>query len=776
MKIFSLILLYSLLSFEMVCAQNVVGQIANEQGEPVAYASCVLLLASDSAYVSGTVSDTKGRFVLDAKEGVEYLLQVSYVGYQMEELKCQTGDVGTVVLKEDAQLLEEVVVKADRPLMQMKGSRMVFEASVLDKLEGKKAPYLLSLVPQVSSFSGNLYVGSNSATVYVNDRRLNGNELTTYLQNLDADRIDRVEVQNMRSSDVAGNISGGVIYIYTKAPQLGLSGNVSLYGSTPRAGFYDWSPDATWYWGTEKWNLYGSYAYDQDKYGATGNTVSSMVQNNMRHTSSSSESNRKLSHVYKLGSTVNIADNHTLNVEFNGNNNRSPEWNRRRADVLWEDLLSGDNETGVMTSQSTSSSQFYNAGVLYNWKFDGRGSFFKLLANYNHRQDNGLTQLSTVYDKVGANDFKETNETRSLANSYSVQGDVKKKLESDWELEGGLFYQSTYRRSFLGTELNGGYTASDWLSSEKITAGYFEVNKTFSNGLYLSASLRVEHTNMTGAVDDNASLGDVDRKYTDFLPFVYMSKSLGKNFSTTLAYTRFITRPSFRLLTNYSYRASDVLYDIGNPDLDRSIADVFQWQLTGKGHVLMIQYLRTNDCINEVFEERDGVIYHTNQNYGYEENLLLYYGWGKKVTDWWMVNLNGWGGYAHVPKSYNKTHLWYGSASLVNNLSFDKVGDLSLSVNARTPSIGGNAYRKGYATADIEYTYHLKKWNFTVGVDDVFNSVKTRSHQLVPTLDYSVYIKRQTRQFYVSVSYSFATKNKVTRQKMQNSNAVKSRL
>ena len=429
-----------------------------------------------------------------------------------------------------------------------------------------------------------------------------------------------------------------------------------------------------------------------------------------------------------------------------------------------------------MTSQSTSSSQFYNAGVLYNWKFDGRGSSFKLLANYNHRQDNGLTQLSTVYDKVGANDFKETDETRSLANSYSVQGDVKKKLESNWELEGGLFYQSTYRRSFLGTELNGGYTASDWLSSEKITAGYFGVNKTFSNGLYLSASLRVEHTNMTGAVDDNASLGDVDRKYTDFLPFVYMSKSLGKNFSTTLAYTRFITRPSFRLLTNYSYRASDVLYDIGNPDLDRSIADVFQWQLTGKGHVLMIQYLRTNDCINEVFEERDGVIYHTNQNYGYEENLLLYYGWGKKVTDWWMVNLNGWGGYAHVPKSYNKTHLWYGSASLVNNLSFDKVGDLSLSVNARTPSIGGNAYRKGYATADIEYTYHLKKCNFTVGVDDVFNSVKTRSHQLVPTLDYSVYIKRQTRQFYVSVSYSFATKNKVTRQKMQNSNAIKNRL
>lgn len=56
----------------------------------------------------GTITDIDGRFVLDAPK--DAVLQITYIGYVSQEVKVSGKKELNVVLKEDAETLDEVVV------------------------------------------------------------------------------------------------------------------------------------------------------------------------------------------------------------------------------------------------------------------------------------------------------------------------------------------------------------------------------------------------------------------------------------------------------------------------------------------------------------------------------------------------------------------------------------------------------------------------------------------------------------------------------------------
>ena len=63
-----------------------------------------------------------------------------------------------------------------------------------------------------------------------------------------------------------------------------------------------------------------------------------------------------------------------------------------------------------------------------------------------------------------------------------------------------------------------------------------------------------------------------------------------------------------------------------------------------------------------------------------------------------------------------------------------------------------------------------------VGVDDLLNGSKVRVTNKVPTLNYSVYLKNQTRQVWCRLTYNFSTKTKTNKNRIQNDNSIKNRL
>ena len=97
------------------------GRVIDEKGEPMPYVNVVLLSLPDSAFVQGAMTDMDGVFkiVTDVNEG---LFKVTSVGYQT--LYINAGQNLTIQMKEDTQLLNEVVVKGQLPKTHVKGDAM----------------------------------------------------------------------------------------------------------------------------------------------------------------------------------------------------------------------------------------------------------------------------------------------------------------------------------------------------------------------------------------------------------------------------------------------------------------------------------------------------------------------------------------------------------------------------------------------------------------------------------------------------------------------------
>ena len=83
--------------------QEASGIVVDANGEPIIGASIMVKGTSN-----GTISDVDGHFTLNVAQGAT--LQISFVGYQTQEVRVTSGKLIRVVLPEDTELLDEIVV------------------------------------------------------------------------------------------------------------------------------------------------------------------------------------------------------------------------------------------------------------------------------------------------------------------------------------------------------------------------------------------------------------------------------------------------------------------------------------------------------------------------------------------------------------------------------------------------------------------------------------------------------------------------------------------
>ena len=82
---------------------TVKGKILDSQNMPVIGASVI-----EKGTSNGTITDFDGNFTFTASENS--VLEVSYVGYKSQQLAVVGGKELSIVLKEDTEVLDEVVV------------------------------------------------------------------------------------------------------------------------------------------------------------------------------------------------------------------------------------------------------------------------------------------------------------------------------------------------------------------------------------------------------------------------------------------------------------------------------------------------------------------------------------------------------------------------------------------------------------------------------------------------------------------------------------------
>ncbi len=184
------------------------GKVTDPGGQPIQGATAVLLNPADSVMQFFSVTDAYGAFQMQARHGDSLLLQVSFLGCRTyyEEMVLDKGetDLGTIVLEEGQQVLEEVIVSEDRIPIRIKGDTLEYDAGAFQTKPNATVEELFQKLPgvQVESDGTVKTQGKEVQKVLVDGKEFFGDDPKIATKNLPAEAVDKVQVFD-KKSDVA---------------------------------------------------------------------------------------------------------------------------------------------------------------------------------------------------------------------------------------------------------------------------------------------------------------------------------------------------------------------------------------------------------------------------------------------------------------------------------------------------------------------------------------------------------------------------------------------
>src|SRR5690606_15842477 len=122
---------------------------------PMEYATVSLLHPTDSALITGNITDANGIFTIEAQAG-RYLLRIEYVGYApkvMDDITLSPNqpalDLGIIPFQADVTSLEEVIVQGEKSTMELALDKKIFNVGQDLGNAGRNAVDILGNIPSV---------------------------------------------------------------------------------------------------------------------------------------------------------------------------------------------------------------------------------------------------------------------------------------------------------------------------------------------------------------------------------------------------------------------------------------------------------------------------------------------------------------------------------------------------------------------------------------------------------------------------------------------------
>lgn len=207
-----LLLLLLLLCNPCAQARRLTGRVVDAQThKDIEGATVELLSVKDSTLIRSAVT-TRHKlsswnweywgYELEVDNDTDYLLRFSAVGYdtQVQRVEVRMAkrvaeqEVPTVRLQPSAHELDEVVVKATRVKMVLKGDTVVFDASAFNLPEGSMLDALIRNLPGTTIRNGIISVnGRKVSSLLIDGRNFFNGDAKKALENLPAYTVDKVK-------------------------------------------------------------------------------------------------------------------------------------------------------------------------------------------------------------------------------------------------------------------------------------------------------------------------------------------------------------------------------------------------------------------------------------------------------------------------------------------------------------------------------------------------------------------------------------------------------
>ncbi|MEZ5041083.1 MAG: outer membrane beta-barrel protein [Saprospiraceae bacterium] len=175
-----------------------------DKSAPLVGATVTLLHAADSVLAGFATTDTAGKFTIGRLKKDNYLLNISYIGY---EKYAQAIDLNKdlvldeINLQEESKTLDEVLVKGGRVPVVINGDTIEYNADAFKTQPNAVVEDLLKRLPGVEvERDGTIRAqGEQVNQVLVDGKEFFGNDPKVATKNLPADAIDKVQVYDRKS-------------------------------------------------------------------------------------------------------------------------------------------------------------------------------------------------------------------------------------------------------------------------------------------------------------------------------------------------------------------------------------------------------------------------------------------------------------------------------------------------------------------------------------------------------------------------------------------------
>ena len=592
--------------------------------EPLGFANVVIYTFNDSL-VTGTTTDIDGRFDINLPLG-DYRIEASYIGYGTEKLNVELSEIeryftlGDIALGTGGQDLDEVVVTAQKAVMQLGLDRKVFNVEKSVAAAGGSAEDLLRQLPSISvDLEGNVSLrGSGNVRFLINGRPsgLVGDDPSVFLKSLTASSIERIEVITNPGAAFDPDGTAGLINIILKTKRDdGFNFTANVNAGTGNK--FDGSVDLNWRKG--KFNTFAGVSgrYDERFFRGFRDQSGNIGDSTFTRRFTFDGNRLRESQRVKLGTEYSLTKRSVLGIQGNyqweqgrSNNDRITRFFNSEGDL---DRLSTRLETEPSTEND------YELQADYSTTFAKEGRSLKAGLQFSEN-DEVETEFydETIVD--GSGGFLEDVRQRSPA----LEGRTRWQASVDYEQKMGDYKFTTGWRTTL-QELttdadfdvfdSSDFTTVDSLSNlfrynEDVHAVYATIGGKIDKVTF-NAGLRAEQAYTTSTLLEPVADAEVfENDYFKLYPSVFLGYAFDENTTLQFSYSRRINRPRAWALNPFVDRGDPFNLRSGNPFLLPELINSFELnvqQVYGIGSITAGGYFRQlSDIISRISETRPG--------------------------------------------------------------------------------------------------------------------------------------------------------------------------
>jgi len=777
-----------------------------------------------SKIIAALLTDKKGEFSIEKLPLFgTYTLTVSAVGHgvytdqisfnlnmngdRSQMMNAIDKDLGNIKLLPEAKELANVVVTANKPMMQMSIDRKVFNVDKSLTSVGGTAVDVMRNVPSLNvDIDGNVTLRNASPQIFVD-----GRPTTLTLDEIPADEIESIEIITNPSAkfDASGGGAGILNIVMKKNKKPGYNGNfragVDTRGGNNAGGNINIKQG--------KVNFFASGNYFHFKGKSTNKTDRTDNINDLvadLHQKSNPTRNGRMAGG-NIGFDYFVDNRNTFTLS--GGIRQGKFGGDELTNITRDTLFNGLTKHTFGTSRSDNNFVWnnYNGKLSFKHNFAKPNKYITADANYDYSKNNNEQNVTTEYfnqdNSPAAPEFKQRTTGNGTSDNITIQTDYSNPVSDKVKIEAGL--RAAIRNSnsdnnnYIMDESTGKYVSVAGLSSkykytDNVYAGYVTFSQKIHNFTYQLGG-RIESSKYSGElVDSNKTFSN---SYPlSFFPSVFLTQKINDHQDIQLNYSRKVNRPNFWQLIPY-YDFSDPLnISVGNASLVPEFTNLFELSydlnLKNGNSIIGTAYYRRSDNLISRYQYWD-----KNPNPAYDDSVFISsfvnassseaYGLEitsmNKIAPWWTLteNINLYNSKINGSNLTGTTTTlgklsWFGKINstftLPANFTIQINGDYTSKTILPPGRSGGGGNHWGGANLANANGYALPVWGFdaaikkdflkdkslsvSLSMNDIFDtrvtrihSVSTSSKNISSTQD--MWRQRDPQQLRVNVSWRF---------------------